>query len=58
VAIIPTAGQKGTYPLLLSAVKVSGTDGVTGEVIEKNLGGVTTKLIYDAKGKLRDGVVK
>jgi len=31
---------------------------VTGEVIEKGLGGVTTRLIYDKKGAGRDGVVK
>ena len=58
VAIIPTASQQGSYPALLTDVKVSGTDKVTGKFIEKNLGVVTTRLIYDNKGKLKDGPVK
>ncbi|MBT5337914.1 hypothetical protein HN643_00570 [Candidatus Falkowbacteria bacterium] len=58
VAIVPTASQQGSYPALLTDVSVRGTDKVTGNVITKNLGAVTTKLIYDNKGKLKDGPVK
>ncbi len=58
VAIIPTEVQKGTYPLLLSETKVSGSDQFTGKLIEKNLGSISTKLIYDEIGKVKDGVVK
>ncbi len=58
VGIIPTAGQKGTYPALLTDLTISGADKATGKLIRKDLGTVTTKLIYDSKGKLKDGVVK
>lgn len=58
VGIIPTAGQKGTYPLLLTNLKVRGTDKSTGREIVKELGGVTTRLLYDKKGMVKDGVVK
>ena len=58
VGIIPTAGQKGTYPAILTDLKITGTDQITGEKIEKDLGAITTKLIYDNKGKIKDGVVK
>ncbi|NQT49949.1 hypothetical protein HQ571_04605 [Candidatus Kuenenbacteria bacterium] len=58
VGIIPTAGQIGTYPPLLTDLKITGTDNVTGQTIVKSLGTITTKLIYDDKGKIKDGPVK
>jgi len=58
LAIIPTAPQRATFPTLLSNITISGTDSVTGESIEKNLGNISTRLIYDERGKLRDGAVE
>jgi hypothetical protein len=58
VGIIPGASQAGTYPVLLNNIKVSGVDSTSGEKIEKSLGSITTKLVNDPRGKLKDGVVK
>ncbi|MEK7512104.1 MAG: hypothetical protein AAB575_03775 [Patescibacteria group bacterium] len=58
VAIVPTLPEKGTYPLLLSSINISGLDSETGKLIDKTLAGPTTKLVYDKKGKTKDGVVK
>jgi hypothetical protein len=58
VGIVPTAAQLGKYPTLLQNIKITGVDINTGEKIEKNLGGVSSQLNQDNKGKLRDGVVR
>ncbi|MFH0988028.1 MAG: hypothetical protein V1763_01515 [Parcubacteria group bacterium] len=58
VGVTPDVNQRGTYPLLLKNIKISGIDSSTQETINKNLGDVTTKLIYDLKGKKRDGVAR
>lgn len=58
LAIIPTVGQKGTYPALLTDLVVEGTDKITGQVIKKNIGAVNTALNFDIKGKKKDGAVK
>ena len=58
LAIIPTASQSGKYPLLISELNVSGIDSKTGRLINKKLNGITTQLVYDKKGKGKDGVVK
>jgi len=58
VSIIPTASQVGQNPVLIQNIKISGKDERTGALIEKELGNITTKLIQDTKGKLRDGVVR
>jgi uncharacterized cupredoxin-like copper-binding protein len=58
LAIVPTASQVGTYPLLLQNMQISGIDTVTGEQITKNLGSVNTKLTNDKRGLLRDGKVR
>lgn len=58
VAIVPTLPEKGTYPLLLSSINISGLDSKTGKIIDKTLTGPTTKLVYDKKGKAKDGVVR
>lgn len=58
VSIVPTKNQQGGYPQLLTNIKVTGIDKVTGERIVKEIGGITTQLFFDNKGKLRDGVVK
>lgn len=53
--IIPTLLQTGTYPALIDSIVVSGNDSFTGDKIEKTFGSVTTRLINDLKGKMRDG---
>jgi len=58
VGIIPSASQIGQNPVLIQNIKISGRDERTGSLIEKDLGNITTKLIQDIKGKLRDGVVR
>jgi len=58
VSIIPTASQVGQNPILIQNIKIQGKDERTGAMIEKELGDITTKLIQDTKGKLRDGVVR
>lgn len=58
VAIVPTLPEWNTYPLLFSSMNISGLDSKTGKIIDKTLAGPTTKLVYDKKGKLKDGVVK
>jgi hypothetical protein len=58
VAIVPTPAEWNTYPLLFSSMNIFGVDSKTGEKIDKTLAGPTTKLLYDKKGKIKDGVVK
>ena len=58
LAIIPTAGQKGIYPALVNNVLIKGFDQVTEQAIERTFGPITTKLNFDEKGKLKDGVVR
>ena len=58
VAIVPTLAEWNTYPLLFSSMNISGLDSKTGKAIDKTLAGPTTKLLYDKKGKGKDGVVK
>ncbi|MBI5077578.1 hypothetical protein HZB94_04330 [Candidatus Falkowbacteria bacterium] len=58
VGIIPTVGQKGIYPALISALSVSGVDKATGQSLEKKSGPISTKLLYDEIGKRKDGKVK
>jgi len=58
VGITPSQNQVGTYPVLLSNIKISGTDTVTGQSIEKAISNVTTSLNWDERGKLQDGVVQ
>lgn len=58
VGIIPLASQIGQNPILIQNIHVQGRDKHTGNMIDKNLGNITTKLIQDTKGKLRDNVVR
>lgn len=58
VGIIPSVAQIGQNPILIQNIKISGKDERTGALIENELGNITTKLIQDTKGKLRDGVVR
>jgi len=58
VSIIPTTSQVGSYPILLNNIQVKGIDKITGLPINKNLGSINTSLIYDAKGKQKDGPVR
>ncbi|MBT7007226.1 hypothetical protein HN958_01840, partial [Candidatus Falkowbacteria bacterium] len=58
VAIVPSASQVGYYPLLIKNIRIEGQDEETGELIVKDLGNVTTKLINDSRGSFYDGPVQ
>jgi hypothetical protein len=58
VAIIPSASQVGYYPILIKDIRIEGRDEQTGELIVKDLGNVTTKLINDSRGSFYDGPVR
>jgi len=57
VALIPTPDQIGTYPLLASELKITGTDGVTGLALAASAPNLTAHLTADPKagdtGKVR-----
>lgn len=49
VALTPTANQTGTYPALLSNIKINGSDSFTALELNANAADLNTKLIDDTK---------
>jgi hypothetical protein len=57
VALIPTSDQVGTFPLLLIAQKISGTDGFSGLTVSGSAPMLTASLSSDAKAAGKGKVV-